>query len=263
MRDCGKEDRPMSHSPVYAPTANTCTMRSGHFESDKGEMWGKNPKSRQRHKEWAHNGNDVRWISWLVLRLDRSTRHPVRRSHVSGRTTPPSRPEAVVLALVCFRRIVPNSRFRACQMLTRKMFEGLCMLLEYILQSRVRSGYVGHEQKAPNIALPVSSPPVLLYSCACSPEIHRVKSKLPSAALRSCPRHIVGGQDLVSHAKERIVRDALKSPCGTRVLKSLELGVARRKEGDTKYEHGSRPGKGRLEFSVLPWRDSGPSVKQR
>ncbi len=52
-------------------------------------------------------------------------------------------------------------------------------------------------------------------------------------------------------------QDALKSPCGTRVLKSLELGVARRKKGDTKYEHG---GKGRLEFSVLSWRDLGETV---
>ncbi len=31
-----------------------CTMRSCHFESGEGEIWDRNPKSRQRHKEWAH-----------------------------------------------------------------------------------------------------------------------------------------------------------------------------------------------------------------
>ncbi|SJL00959.1 uncharacterized protein ARMOST_04272 [Armillaria ostoyae] len=68
-------------------------------------------------------------------------------------------------------------------MLTHKTFKGLCMLLEHILQSTMRLGYVSHEQEAPTIALPVSSPPVLLYSGACSPEIHCDEPKLLSAAL--------------------------------------------------------------------------------
>ncbi|KAK0234403.1 hypothetical protein EDD85DRAFT_843718 [Armillaria nabsnona] len=58
---------------------------------------------------------------------------------------------------------------------------------------------------------PASSPSVLLYSGACTPEIHCDELKLPSAALCSCPQHIVGGQDLVSHAKERIVRVVTRS----------------------------------------------------
>ncbi len=81
----------MGHSPVHLPTAKVCMII---LRAARGKDGGRNLKSRQQCKKWAHNGNDVRGISRLYgtvkspfdsVRVDSSAHDPVHIAMVLAR----------------------------------------------------------------------------------------------------------------------------------------------------------------------------------